>query len=56
MIPRWCEILIELRREVEKNPNSRERSLAITKIDEFEMWMGRLPNVAVEPLRMPNNI
>lgn len=36
--------LYEIRRNLEKDiPNSRERSLSITKIDEAAMWIKQIP-------------
>lgn len=33
------QLITELRTEMDKRPNSREKSLALTKLDECFMWM-----------------
>jgi len=39
---KWADLAADLRAEIEKTyAPSRERSLAITKLDELELWMNR---------------
>jgi len=41
-LARLAEKLVELRKTIgEELPNSRERSLALIKLEECEMWLGK---------------
>ncbi len=42
VLERIQQLLMGVRGQIAKLPNCRERSLAATKLDECELWLGRV--------------